>query len=341
MSVADQRYLLCRPRGGLNDSLCQIQKCFDYAKQYQRELIIDARESGLMGEFADFFRPSNKDVKVYGSRAQFDYSVLLEYSRYPDVIFDGPQKYEADFSFLPNHKNYIDKSNNILLTFDFNRDYEERVLIHEQCGGGTKSFGFLENFRLADEILAIAKIRLKDLHGDYLSIHVRNKEDYLTNYPYFFNKIFSKVGNKKLLVCSDDSGVVTYAKNFFIHTRIMSVSNIQSVGNKPLHFHSTYENDQDKREATINSLMDCAALAGASKFFYMNPAHGHPSGFAVLTAYLCNNRQKLFPKFLPGLDIGIGVGRAIHLFPTSEKIRKYIPKLLRPIYNILVMALIK
>lgn len=341
MNVIDQKYLLCRPRGGLNDSLCQIQKCFDYAKRYQRELIIDARESGLMGEFADFFRPSNQDVKVYGSRVEFDYSALLGCSRYPDVIFDGPQKYEADFSFLPNHKNYIAKTSDTLLTFDFNRNYEEQVLIHEQCGGGTTSFGFLENFRLADSILAIAKARLKDLHGDYLSIHVRNTEDYLTNYPYFFHKIFPKVVNKKLLVCSDDPGVVVYARNFFIHTQIISVSNIQAVGNKPLHFHSTYESDEDKKEATINSLMDCVALAGASKFFFMNPAHGHPSGFAVLTAYLCNNRQKLFPSFLPGLDIGSGVGRAIHLFPTSEKIRKCFPKPLRPIYDFLYAAITK
>ena len=336
MSIEGHKYLLCRPRGGLNDSLCQIQKCFDYADKYKRVLIIDAKDSGLMGEFSDFFSPCNSGVKVYGSSAEFDYSNLLECSRYPDVIFDGSGRYEAVFSALPHHQNYIDILSGTLLTFNFNRDYEERVLIHEQCGGGTKSFGFLEKFRLSDAVLLIAKERLKELQGDYLSIHVRNTEEYLTNYPYFFNKIFSKVSQKKLLVCSDDPGVVEFAKEFFIHTKIISVSNIRSVGNKPLHFHSTYENDDEKRDATINSLMDCVALAGASKFFYMNPAHGHPSGFAVLTAYLCNNRRNLFPSFLPGLDIGSGVGRAVHLFPTSEKVRKFFPKPLRPIYDLLL-----
>jgi hypothetical protein len=336
MSIVGQKYLLCRPRGGLNDSLCQIQKCFDYAQKYSRVLIIDAKDSGLMGEFSDFFSPVSEEVKVYGSRVEFDYSNLLECSCYPDVMFDGSGRYKIAFSALQHHQNYIDVSSGTLLTFDFNRDYEELVLIHEQCGGGTMSFGFLGKFRLADAVLAIAKIRLKDLQGDYLSIHVRNTEEYLTNYQYFFNKIFSKVAHKKLLVCSDDPSVVAYAKEFFIHTEIISVSNIRSVGNKPLHFHSTYENDDEKRDATINSLMDCVALAGASKFFYMNPAHGHPSGFAVLTAHLCNNRRNLFPSFLPGLDIGSGVGRAVHLFPTSEKVRKFFPKPLRPIYDLLL-----
>jgi len=336
MSIEGQKYLICRPRGGLNDSLCQIQKCFDYALKFKRVLIIDAKDSGLMGEFSDFFSSVNEDVKVYGSRGEFDYSNLLECSRYPDVIFDGSGRYQADFSSLPHHQNYIDILSGTLLTFNFNCDYEERVLIHEQCGGGTKSFGFLKKFRLSDAVLLIAKDRLKELQGDYLSIHVRNTEEYLTNFQYFFNKIFSKVSQKKLLVCSDDPGVVEFAKEFFIHTKIISVSNIRSVGNKPLHFHSTYENDDEKRDATINSLMDCVALAGASKFFYMNPAHGHPSGFAVLTAYLCNNRRNLFPSFLPGLDIGSGVGRAVHLFPTSEKVRKFFPKPLRPIYDLLL-----
>lgn len=338
MTNVGQKYLLCRPRGGLNDSLCQIQKCFEYAEKYKRELIIDARDSGLMGEFSDFFSCVNEDVKVYGSRTEFDCSSLLEYSRYPDVVFDGPKRYKAAFSTLPNHQNYIDLSSGTLLTFEFSHDYDQQVLIYEQCGGGTASFRFLEKFRLSDAVLAIAKERFKDLGGDYFSVHVRNTEEYLTNYPYFFNKILSKVSRKRLLVCSDDPEVVAYAKKFFTHTQIISVSDIRSVGNKPLHFHSTYENDRDKRDATINSLMDWVALAGASKFFYMNPAHGHPSGFAVLTAYLCNKRQKLFATFLPGLDIGVGVGRAIHLFPTSEKIRKCFPKPLRPIYDFLLSA---
>lgn len=341
MSIEGQKYLICRPRGGLNDSLCQIQKCFDYAQKFKRVLIIDAKDSGLMGEFSDFFSSVNKDVKVYGSRSEFDYSNLLQYSRYPNVMFDGPGRYEAAFSALPHNQNYIDILSGTLLTFNFNRDYEELVLIHEQCGGGTKSFGFFEKFRLSDAVLLIAKDRLKELQGDYLSIHVRNTEDYLTNYPYFFSKIFSKVSQKKLLVCSDDPRVVEFAKEFFTHTKIISVSNIRSVGNKPLHFHSTYESDDEKRDATINSLMDCVALAGSSKFFYMNPAHGHPSGFAVLTAYLCNNRRNLFPSFLPGLDIGSGVGRAVHLFPTSEKVRKFFPKPLRPIYDLLLSVLNK
>lgn len=39
--MLEAKYLLCRPRGGLNDTLSQIEKCWRYADSHDRILIVD------------------------------------------------------------------------------------------------------------------------------------------------------------------------------------------------------------------------------------------------------------------------------------------------------------
>src|SRR5947209_3468047 len=39
--LSKDRLLLCRPQGGLNDMLCQIEKCCQYADRVGRTVIVD------------------------------------------------------------------------------------------------------------------------------------------------------------------------------------------------------------------------------------------------------------------------------------------------------------
>jgi hypothetical protein len=45
------RILLCRPQGGLNDTLCQIHRCIIYAFVHHRKLIIDTTRAGFLMNF--------------------------------------------------------------------------------------------------------------------------------------------------------------------------------------------------------------------------------------------------------------------------------------------------
>jgi hypothetical protein len=59
------KYLLCRPTGGINDIFCQIEMCWDYAEKYNRNLIIDTTNHlSLMANFSDFFSPLNRDPHI-------------------------------------------------------------------------------------------------------------------------------------------------------------------------------------------------------------------------------------------------------------------------------------
>ena len=57
LSGSSSKYLLCRPRGGLNDTLTQISLCLDYAFKFKRHLIIDTMRSGILDRFDNYFEP--------------------------------------------------------------------------------------------------------------------------------------------------------------------------------------------------------------------------------------------------------------------------------------------
>lgn len=47
--------LLCIPYGGLNDTLVQISRCYEYAKIYKRRLLIDTSKSVIFLDFGLYF----------------------------------------------------------------------------------------------------------------------------------------------------------------------------------------------------------------------------------------------------------------------------------------------
>jgi hypothetical protein len=80
------KYLLCIPHGGMNDTLCQIELCWLYALKYGRQLIINTQKSGLMGDFSDYFEPIEKSLIIIPSIGQDLYDELNSLSCYPNQI---------------------------------------------------------------------------------------------------------------------------------------------------------------------------------------------------------------------------------------------------------------
>jgi hypothetical protein len=52
----NDRFVLCMPAGGLNDVLCQIEKCWRYAERHGRKLVIDTAKTGLLDSFDQYFK---------------------------------------------------------------------------------------------------------------------------------------------------------------------------------------------------------------------------------------------------------------------------------------------
>lgn len=294
----EESFLLCRPHGGLNDTFCQIEKCWRYAEKFGRTLIIDTRKSCFFGEFADFFTPSNAHIKVETNTTKIDTAINALDSHPP--LINGPQinqLLEADRAeYSKEHGNLVDRVSGALLTFDFEKDYSESILVHEQFGGGDLSFGLLERLTISENIRSFVLDRMAGLDKDYVAIHVRNT-DYQTNYESLFNRIYPEVAGKSVLVCSDDAEVIAKAKDFFDASTVLNASEIPHTNQMPLHGERTMKADEDRKASAINSIVDLCALGLSDKLYFMNVTAGHPSGFSSLARHL-NENKRLVLKLL-------------------------------------------
>ena len=185
---------------------------------------------------------------------------------------------------------------------------------------------------LTEYVCGEALKAFEGLPKSYEAIHIRNT-DYRSNYKYFFAKLKKKFKGKTVLVCSDDGGVIEYANNFFSDSKILSFSNKEKFNGKPLHLNSNYTNDEDRKKATINAIVDLLMLGGAKVFYYIGGEHGHPSGYSVLAAYLCNNKGVL--RSLLRIDLVFnavsGRSKSVFLMPTRDRLLKMMPKFMRPL----------
>jgi hypothetical protein len=289
---SEESFLLCRPHGGLNDTFCQIEKCWEYAEKSGRTLIIDTRKSCLFGEFSDFFQPLGALIKVEPDTTRID-QAINSLSCYPPRI-NGPQVNGFPDAlgtvYSKERGNLVDRISGALLTFDFDKDYSEPILIHEQFGGGELSFSLLERITLSENIRPAVLDRIASLAGDYVAIHVRNT-DYQTDYESLFDTIYPEVAGKSVLICSDDAAVIASAKSFFKASNVFSASEIPHTNQKPLHGEWTMQSDKDRTLSAMASIVDLCALGLSSKLYFMDVTAGHPSGFSKLARHLSENKE--------------------------------------------------
>jgi len=275
------RYLLCRPQGGLNDTLCQISICWNYASQFGRTLVIDTRNSGLHAQFSDFFAPRRNSPRLIFNASDEVLESLNALSCYPPEL--GGKLHRLDLALL-HSLNYVFKDDvSVPLTFDFSEDYAHDVLVHERCGGGRASYSLLEKIRLSPNIRPVILERIKRLGERYSAVHVRNT-DIQTNFKELFQRIGPEVKGKRLLVCSDDAAVARYARSYFRDSEVLVSSEIPDTGGTPLHGPGG-----DKLHA-IDAIVDLIALGQSEELYFAVPERGTISGFSGLAAHMSRNK---------------------------------------------------
>lgn len=275
------RYLLCRPQGGLNDTLCQIEKCWNYASKFNRILIIDTRNSGLHAPFSNFFIARRPSPRVHFAPNDEMMELLNTLSCYPPKV--GGKLHQLDLAQLRATNFVVKEDHSIPFTFDFSEDYAHEILAHERCGGGRKSFEILGKLQLAPGILPVIRKRTAHLGTGYFAVHVRNT-DLKTNYVDLFERISPVVQGKCLLVCSDDASVISHAKAFFSKSDILTSSDIPDTGGNALHYFG------DVKKHAIDAIVDLIALGRADKVFFSTPKKGSISGFSDLASHLSRNK---------------------------------------------------
>lgn len=325
--MAIDRYLICAPRGGLNDNFCQIEQCWAYAERWNRKLYIDTAHSSLHGSMWEFF-----EEQPY--QAEFAESVIL---------------HDADGAFWRSHSStvrpailsqtvwaghdlgtkakYMDVTGKRFgyfghvetgerLSFDFHRDHPEDVLVHVSAGGGTASFALVNRIRIRtsvrDEILS----RLSHLPQDYVSLHIRCT-DMTSDYKAFLRARKDRLAGRDVLVCSDNQAVVDFATHCLSSSTVLSTASRRSRDGRRLHDLSKDDVDKDDNiAATLDALTDLVALARGVEIDVAQTFHAikgsmkhrlkrnamralrwekptHQSGFSRLAQYLCSDKDVL------------------------------------------------
>jgi hypothetical protein len=248
----NKKLLLCRPRGGLNDMLVQIEKCWVYALRYNRTLYIDCSRSGFLDSFENYFKaPEGVHLK------QIDF-LTPPFDCYPPCLSDDIINYET----VKTKNLIVSATSGDLLTFDFQKSYKEQVLIHEQEGGGTKSIHMFEVLSLSDKVQAHIRKIIEDL-GEYDAIHVRHS-DYKTDYQKFFLQINDKL-DKKIVLCTDSFECQKYAKSLW-KERLHIVTKIPDTKGETLHMNAKL----DRFTTNLDTLADLFILACSKNLYFTN-----------------------------------------------------------------------
>lgn len=301
------RYLLCRPNGGLNDTLVQLELCRLYAARFGRTLIVDTSRCGLRLPFGEIFVPrpdfGPPVLGLTGPMAQkFDRCASVRPSALAGRISSYVSIWDGELDCT------VERESRQRIVFDLHRDHPETLLVHEQPGGGKRGFGFLERVALAPWIADAVAARLLPIGGDYDAIHVRNT-DLSTDYVRLFQRCRGLFAGRRLLVCSDSVEVKRQATRIFSGSPILSVADIPDTAGEGLHWSTL----SDPRKAAVDLFCDLVAIARSRTFVFTSVerrSRGRAgfSGFSVLADMLRRRPatlRGLFSAGNPGLSAAL------------------------------------
>jgi hypothetical protein len=287
--MTTERLLLCRPMGGLNDMLCQIEQACRYADRYDRTVIVDTRYRArfyFRDSFSNYFA-SLQDRVVLDADAVIDRLDQLDV--FPRFLTGRVTEYDVKYDF--DIHRIVEAQCGLPTSFDFNCDYAEPLIVHHAIGGGTHSIGALARLRIATPLLEVLLQRLVAIGGPYSGVHVRNT-DYRAKYR---RALVAGVVDTSLplFLATDNRDTVAEFRAVYAD-RVHAFARLPDQAGTAMHhigdLSEAYERNQD-------SILDLIMLALASHLylFELEPnRHGVKySGFSMLAASLHNDKPVL------------------------------------------------
>ncbi|MEM1427888.1 MAG: hypothetical protein AAGG09_00365 [Pseudomonadota bacterium] len=320
----DDRLLICVPRGGLNDTLCQIGKCWTYAERWNRKLFIDPALGGLFGFLWDVFEEQPytaafRDSVIVRDRAA---AMALADGRpiRPACLapYYGKSARNARYAEFDSEQfRFVHIGTREPTSFDLHRNYPEDVLVHHDCGGGTESVGVLHRIRLKPEIRDEVLARMTHLPKQYVSVHVRST-DLTSDYKRFFELFKDQLADRNVLVCSDNQAVIDHAQAVLTSSAVYTNETRRSTTGEEIHHaHKWDTSDEARRRAALIELLTDLLALGRGTDILVAPTFGplmgsrrqrlkmkieralrlevpaSNSGFSELARYLCANKDVL------------------------------------------------
>lgn len=270
-----KRFLLCRPHGGLNDTLVQIFLCYRYAKTHRRALVIDTRQSGIYLPLDRFFALHKPDPAVFLSIDDDLLAHLNALACHPSQLQGRIHAFKTAYDAGTNQQR--DLQTRISTRLNFKSSATEPLVVHEDFGGGNKSVKTLRLLCLKTDVADEINRRLSVLPASYVALQVRNT-DRQSDYLPFFAQHREKFANSMVLLCSDDDKVSSHAQDVFGPDKIINLRRIGGFHGKPLHLLGKKISEEAKFNILLDALTDIMAMAMANAVYVAN----HESGFGRL-----------------------------------------------------------
>ncbi len=284
------RVLLCRPRGGLNDSLCQIHRCIIYSLIHKRKLIIDTTRAGFYDDFSNIFETIASFPNVCTRLDPAEISALEQLTCRPKSFQGNLTSY--DLTYVPETCTYLHSTTGERPGIAWgDADYPEDLVLHDQLGGG---FGYLAlpYFRFVASVRDEIKSRLARLPASYTSLIIRHS-DVKLDYRSFLQAVRPRLENRDVLVSTDSYEALQFARSFLDQSTVYDVANVPDVGGQTL----LNTPGVTTRSIIIGCLSQLMGLVKATEIYVPQGRDVYPSGFTQLAMSL-SGRDDLIRQLL-------------------------------------------
>lgn len=259
----EPKYMVCLPQGGIMDKCNVINKCIEYAKKYNRVLIIDTKQDWFNDDINEYIYIHSPHV--YTGAADSIVSKINNLSKVPKNINLNNLDNIVLKKQGPTSQEIVYYKDNINLTISIDKDYNESVIVYSNCGGGLGFISLLEISTLSPNIIDVYKTRRALLPEKYVGLHVRNT-DYKSDIPQFIESHKDVLMNQAIFLASDNKNTIDEFKEMF-GENLFTFADIPDNAGKPIH-EGYKRTKEESQKYNIDTFVDILLLASADSYYF-------------------------------------------------------------------------
>jgi len=233
----------------------------------------------MLESFDKYFTFIDESNIIYNSYTIKTLIFNNEFTTYPNILENKLYDYDNRYEYIRGFC-----YNSVSLSVNFNEEYSEDIILHNNCGGGTNGANMLSLLILNDYVIDSIKIRYTMIDKPYTSIHIRNT-DYKTDYIAFSTQNNNTILEDNIFLATDSKEALVYFKNLKTNDKLYTFIKTLNNNNYPIH----RVNNNNTGNVFIDTICDVILLALADKFVF--PPKNY--GFTKLAIQLFNNKNIL------------------------------------------------
>jgi glycosyl transferase family 25 len=270
-------YILCQVQGGINNMLCELWKCTEYAIQYNRSIIL-THWSYFSADLFDIFDFSKYPVPVYSLDK-------LQRIKYNSVEPSGCEEYVKLFMNKHENTQEIHKLHTQMFAFNKERVYDEMtLLVNDSYSGGLGSVEAFKNIHFTEKFKKFYKEKTSNFPKLYNALNIRHTDMKVDSEALIRNIN----ADKPLFIGTDDCSLKKKILDEYEFTFSTDFDN----NDMPLH----YSGKEDTLEWAITDL--CFMVLSENKISDYYNGIENKSGYTLLIDQLKEFKESIKTKLI-------------------------------------------